>query len=188
MESITVTGSGAAVPIYGTLADAQSYANDTFGPTYTKWRLTSAGGKTSVDDQRRTLIAATRFIDAQGWNPDTAGDFATRDAIEVAGVPLFQRACYELAVLILADSTLPQNQDQGTNVRAVGAGSARVEFFNPTSALFGTAPVLPPSIMRLIGAYLASSAASTGGAPEGQSAGCESPFSSEASYKRWWPY
>lgn len=182
-EPVTVTGSGAAVTIYGTVAAAQSWANDMFGPTYTKWRLAASGGKLSADDQKRTLIAATRYLDAQAWDPDTAGDFATRDAITV-----FPEACYELAVLIAADSTLPQNQDQGTNVKAVGAGSARVEFFNPTSAQFGTAPILPATIMRLVGQYLASTTANTGGSPDGQSGGCESPFSANAEYLRWRPY
>jgi hypothetical protein len=174
-EAVTVTGR-APVTIYGTLASALDYIGTMFGPTFTAWIALSA------DDQKKTLIAALRALDSQAWNPDTAADFATRDAIAV-----FPQASYELAVMIADDPTITQAQDQGTNVRAVGAGSARVEFFNPTSAQFGTAPILPPTIMRLVGQYLAS-ASSTSGAPEGQAASCESPFSESSEYRRWWPF
>lgn len=179
-DTVTLTTSQSAT-IYGTFAAAGDFAATMFGATYTAWRALQP------DDQKRTLIAATRYLDAMAWDPDTAPDFTTRDAI--AGTPIgpFAQASYELAVLIADDPTVLQAQDQGTNVRAVGAGSARVEFFNPTSPLFGTATVLPPVIERLVGQYLAS-ASSTGGAPDGQAAGCESPFSAQSEYRRWWPY
>jgi len=174
-EAVTVTGR-APVTIYGTLAGAADYIGTMFGPTFTAWAALSS------DDQKKTLIAALRALDAQAWDPDVAGTFVLRDAIAA-----FPQASYELAVMIADDPTITQAQDQGTNVRAVGAGSARVEFFNPTSAQFGTAPILPPTIMRSIGQYLAS-ASSSGGAPEGQAGSCESPFSESSEYRRWWPF
>jgi hypothetical protein len=177
MSEATTLTSGQSATIYGSFAAASDYAATMFGPTYAAWRALQP------DDQKRTLIAASRFFDAQGWDPATAGTMADRDAIAA-----FPQASYELAVMIADDPTVLQTQDQGTNVRAVGAGSARVEFFNPTSAASGTAPLLPPPIMRLVGRYLALSVISMGGAPESQAAGCSSPFASTAEYLRWWPY
>jgi hypothetical protein len=175
-ELVALT-TGQSATIYGTFVAAGNYAATMFGATFTAWLALAP------DDQKRTLIAAARFVDAQAWDPATAIDMPTRDLIAV-----FPQATYELAVMIADDPTVMQVQDQGTNVRVVGAGSARVEFFNPTSALFGTAPVLPPAIMRLIGRYLASTTVLTGGAPDGHAGDCASPFSSDAEYLRWWPY
>ena len=175
-EAITLT-SGQTVTIYGTFAAGGDYMATMFGPLYTAWRALVP------DDQKRSLIVAMRYLEAQTWDPTTAPDFATRD-----GIPAFAVAEFELAALIADDPTITQEQDQGTNIRSVGAGSARVDFFNPTSAQFGTAPILPPIIMRLVAQYLASAAAFTGGAPDGNAGDCESPFSAAAEYLRLWPY
>lgn len=149
-EPLTVTGTTTAVTVYGTLAAAKDYIASLYGSTYTAWTALS------VDDQKRTLIAAYRYIEQQSWDPTTAATFATRDAIAAFGY-----AEYELAVLIADDDTLTQQQDQGSNVRVAGAGSARVEFFVPTSAQDGSATTLPPILSRLVGQYLASSAATS---------------------------
>lgn len=144
-DALTVTGTTTPVTVYGTFAAAKDYIASMFGPAYTAWTALTD------DDQKRTLIAAYRFLDAQSWDPTTAGSFAVRDAIAA-----FPQAEYELAVLVLSNPTLTQNVDQGSNVRAVGAGSARVEFFVPTSAQDGSAPVMPAIVQRLVGQYLAS--------------------------------
>jgi hypothetical protein len=176
-DAITVTGTTTAVTIYGTFAAAKDYIASTYGPQYTTWTALSD------DDKKRTLIAALRYLEAFAWDPTTAADFATRDAIAA-----FPQAEYELAVIVAGDPDVPGNIDQGSNIRGVGAGSARVDFFAPQSALFGTAPVMPQIVQRLVGQYLATSTASSGGAPDGQEASCESPFSPCEEYRRNWPY
>ena len=149
METVTLTG-GQQAQIYGTFAAAGDYVATMFGATYTAWLALQP------DQQKQTLIAATRYLDAQAWNADTAGSFAVRDAIEA-----FPQAAYELAVLVADDDSIIAAADQSSNVRAVGAGSARVEFFNRTSTRDGSAPVLPATLMRLVGQYLASTAATS---------------------------
>jgi len=176
-EDLTVTGSTTPVTVYGTLAAAKDYILSMFGSTYDAWT-----GLTD-DVKKKTLIAATRYLDSMQWDATTAGEFATRDLIAA-----FPQAEYELAVLIYDDSTLTQSADTGTNVRAVGAGSARVEFFAPQSLQIGNATTMPPLIMRLVGQYLASTAASSSDGALGQAGDCESPFDDEAEYLRWWPF
>lgn len=169
-ETVTLTG-GQEAQIYGAFAAAGDYVATMFGDTYAAWVALTA------DQQKQTLIAATRYLDAQAWNED-ADTFAERDAIAA-----FPQASYELAVMIADDASVIGAADSGTNIRAVGAGSARVEFFNPTSAARGTATVLPPLLMRLVGAYLAANGASASGGYA--SSGCSAPaFGDCAELKR----
>lgn len=177
-EALTVTGSSTPVTIYGTFAAAKDYILSMFGATYDAWAALATD-----DIKKRTLIAATRYLESMQWDATTAPDFATRDAIAA-----FPQATYELAVLIADDATLTQGADTGTNIRAVGAGSARVEFFAPQSLQIGNATTMPPLIMRLVGQYLASTTASTGDGALGQAGDCESPFDDEAEYRRWWAF
>lgn len=172
-DAITVTGTTTPVTIYGTFAASKDYIASAFGPQYTAWSALFD------DDKKRTLIAAVRYLESFAWDTTTAPDFATRDAIAA-----FPQCEYELAVLVSQDPDLTGSADQGTNVKAVGAGSARVEFFTPQSAAFGNATLMPPIAMRLVGGYLASSGVG-GGAPDGNAAGCESPFSECAEINRW---
>lgn len=175
-DEITVTGATTAVTIYGTFAAAKDYVLSAYGAQYTTWTALSD------DDKKRTLIAAVRYLEAQAWNTTTAADFATRDAIDA-----FAEAEYELAVLIAGDSTLTQNADAGSNVRAVGAGSARVEFFNPSTAKDGSASTMPAIVDRLVGKYLAArSVTSDGGIA--QTGDCESPFACDQQLRRRWPW
>jgi hypothetical protein len=174
-ESISVTGVSTPVTIYGTFNAAKDYVAVMYGAAYAAWTALT-------DDQKKqTLIAALRYLEQQAWDADTAADFATRDAIAA-----FPQAEYELAVLIADDASMTQNADASSNIRAVGAGSARVEFFNPTSVQSGTASVLPPIVMRLVGQYLA--AATVGVGASGQSGDCENPFSRCADFDRKVPY
>lgn len=174
-DALTVAGTTTPVTVYGTFAAAKDYIGSMYGAQYAAWTALTD------DDKKRTLIAALRWLEQQAWDTVTAANFTARDAIAAFGL-----AEYELAVLIVGDATLTQNLDTGSNLRSVGAGSARVEFFTPQSLQFGNATVLPPAIMRLVGQYLAASVAATG-TPDGNAADCESPFDDEAEYRRWWP-
>lgn len=173
-ELVVITG-GASATIYGTFADGTTYITTSFGDTYTAWL------ELDPDDQKRTLIAAARFLDQQVWIDDY-DTFEERDA-----VPAFQNASYELGVLIADDPDVLTAFDNGSNIQALNAGPAGVTFFNPTSATAGSATLLPPVIERLLGAFL-SVDVSTAGAPQGAGSGCVSPFSKRDDYDRNEPY
>lgn len=169
-EAVTLS-SGESETVYGTFANAKSYLGIMIGDAYTAWRALSD------DDKKRTLATATRYLNRQAWI-DTADTFAERDALTNAeGKPVFQYASYELAAVAADDPSVLASIETGSNLRAVGAGSARVEFFAPTSTAQGTSGRLPDVALQLVGAYLAASATTnsiSGG--YGQSGECESQF------------
>lgn len=149
------------------LDDARNYINARYGAGYTAWMALSDA------DASRTLVSATAYIDSFQWQGTATGLVGSlptslqwpRSGVFVDGVELdsttvpvqIVEACFELAVMILADSTLVNTLDAGSNVQSLGAGPAKISFFRPTSRADGTATTLPPLINRLIGRFLASS-------------------------------
>ena len=174
--SDTVTVSGVSATIYGTYAAAVDYGALMYGAQYVAWTALAA------DDRKKTLVAATRYLDSQAWLDDY-DTFAERDA--VAAFPI---ASFALAVLILSDATLPQNADQASNIASLGAGSAQISFLNPTSVQAGTATKLPPILQRLVGEYLAAASASSAIAALGQSGDEDSAFGDCSDYDRGEPF
>jgi hypothetical protein len=183
MSEVLNIGSGIAT-IYGTFAGATAYFDTSDSAAAVAWKALATD-----DDRKKKLADATRFLNRLGYVTDYQ-TFAARDALDLgtddadAAFP-FRAACYELAGLAADDRDVLTADDQGSNVRAVGAGSARVEFFSPTSAQRGTASVLPSTVEALIGPYLAASADALdqdGGS--GSGAGCENPFGHCRDYDR----
>jgi hypothetical protein len=168
-ETLTLT-SGSTGLTYGTLALATTYLDGAIGDVYVAW------GNLEPDDQKRTLISATRYLDRQAWNA-TAESFALRDAI--AAFPL---ACYELAALAGSDPSVLVALDQGSNIASVGAGGASVTYFNPTSARFGSAATLPPVAQAMVGGYLATAATSGPRGGYGLAGADENPFDESSDY------
>lgn len=169
MSEVIQLSTGEQETIHGTFVAAKAYIAMQFGETYDAWIALAAIGAVTADDRKKKTIAtAVRYFNAQAWGAD-ADTFAKRDAIAA-----FATAEYELAVMIAADPSVVAAADQGSNIRAVGAGGANVEYFNPTT---DSAPLLPPILMRMVGRYLAASSdvPMTGG---GQSGSCSNPFSS----------
>jgi hypothetical protein len=170
-----ITGVSPDVTIYGTTAEGIAYITSMFGDAYTTWLALN------TDNQNKTFVAARRFIDQQVW-VEAADTFAERDALEA-----FHHASYELAAMIASDPDVIAVDDQGSNLQRVYAGGAGVDFFSPTSSARGTAPKLPPILMRLIGSYLAS--ASTASASLGsQSGSCSNPFDACSDFDRKEPW
>lgn len=174
--SETINIGGVSFEIYGTFTAAKNYASIMHGANYAAWSAASDLIK------QKTLVNARRYIDSFEWS-DASDTFAERDALTA-----FVDASYELAVMILEDSTMTQNADASSNIASLGAGSAQVSFFAPTSIQAGTATKLPPLIDRLIGQYLASEAALEAIAGFGQSGDCESKFSECSDYDREEPF
>lgn len=157
-EAVTITGVSTPITIYGTFQGAKDYIAAMFGDTYAAWTALVGSGSAVDDPKKQTLVAATRYLESWNWDPTTAGSFAARDAI-----PAFQQAVAELAVLVADDPSVLGARDAGSNIRGVGAGSSRVDFFAPTSAEDGSATVMPVVVQRLIGQYGASASSSIGG-------------------------
>lgn len=177
-ETITV-GTGSET-IHGTYDDAVAYVDIMYGDAYAVWSALTP------DNQKKTLAAAVRYLNAQTWNED-ADTFAERDALEDDdGRAIFEIAEYELAVLIASDASILQALDSGSNIRSVEAGGASVEYFAPTQP-GRRATKLPPIIQRLVGTYLSvsSTVVVAGYANTGN---CESEFSECSETDREDPY
>lgn len=162
--------------IYGTYADSVIYVDAKYGDAYRAWEALAVG------DRKRALLSAAAYLDRQDWI-DAYDTFAERDALQA-----FKDASYELAVLVVGDPDIVMLTDQGTNVSRVYAGGAGVDFANPTSARTGSAPLLPPVLMALIGAYLGGSDVSTAIGGIGSAGGCRNPLSDCSDYDRTEPY
>lgn len=143
MSELLVLTSGASALTYGTLAAAENHIGSSFGDAYTSWLALTP------DDRKRTLIAATRYLDRQFWIEDLAL-FADRDLI-----PAFAEATYELAAMIAEDSSVLAQFDQGSNIKEVSAGGGvGVEFFGSTTTASGSTAALPPILLALLGDYI----------------------------------
>jgi len=172
MSEVITIGTGSET-ILGTYDGAVAYVETMLGTRYDTW---IAANETT---RKKSLVSAVRFLNAQVWSED-ADTFAERDAIDA-----FHNAQYELAVMIVEDSTVTDAADQGSNIQSMGAGSAQITFFNPTTK---NADPLPPILMRLVGPYLSVSMTGLldGGASQGGS--CVNPFSSCKDLDREEPY
>lgn len=136
MAELKVTINGYDYPVYADTDFADQYlAGDV--SRWPEWDALEA------DDQARALVSATRLLQRQTWK---AG------APPLDGPPeVVQQATALLAVDIALKPTLGDNGSTGSNVKAVGAGSARVEFFAPVT---GTA--LPSAAFDLLRGLLGS--------------------------------
>lgn len=166
MALFTVTvGTAAAVEVYGGLTAAIDYITQSYGTSYTTWLALAE------DDRERTLVGATRYLDRQRWKGDANGAASTTlafprdgitdadgdtvsDATQLAAV---EKATFELAAMAAVDPDVFAQLDQGQNIKSMGAGSARLEFFSPTKTKDGTATKLPTIVNDLIGQWLAGS-------------------------------
>lgn len=169
----TVTISGNDFTIYGTQGAAVIHHSASLGTD------AAAFSAASGDNQAKSLVEATRMIDRMKWNSD-AETHALRAALQRdwAGGDqfVFHLACYELAAMLLANPSLKNEAQSGSNVASVGAGPAQVSFFRPTLGITGP---LPKIIHDLVGEYLAGRD-STGGEAFGTDA--ESSFDDTDAY------
>lgn len=183
-ETLTFANTAQA-RIYGTRAGCLGY----LGAETDEWN-----GVAADETLWRLLVRASRYLDLLQWTEDYA-TFAARDALDLANGALddaafpFRAACYELARLALEDDSVLSAVDQGSNIQSVGAGGASVTYFSQTSAQHGTAPILPPVLLKLIGSYLAVSALDIS-AESGESGtgSCVNPFGPCSDFDKTGPY
>lgn len=181
-EVVTLTG-GASARIYGTYAEAQSYLGSLFGEQYTAWLALTP------DDQKRTLIGATRLLDRLTYTNDYAA-FVDRDAeVWDDGITFpFRFASYELAAAATDDPSVLGAPGSSPSIQRVYAGGAGVDFASPVDA-DDTTSGLPGLIDQLLADYLLGSTPDSeldGGI--GVSGSCENPFASPRDFDRTGPY
>jgi len=182
--TVAITGVAAGVEVYGGLPAAIEYVSTLLGPAPEAWLLRTA------NDQGKSLVNATRYLDQQAWRgvatelaegddttlawprvDDEDADVLTlADETEIDGErvpPEITWATFELAVLIAATPALIDKADTSSNIKAANAGGGvGVEFFAPTSVAAGTATPMPERVMRYVAKFLAGDAA-LGGAYAG---------------------
>jgi hypothetical protein len=101
-----------------------------------------------ADQKGSNLVAATRRLDQLNWEglkvapsqenawPRSGVTDKEGNPVSSTGVPLdLENACILLAGSIALDSAASQAGGSGSNIKSVGAGSARVDFFRPTDGV-----------------------------------------------------
>lgn len=160
----TVTLGGVVYDVYGLttnpVADADAHLNAKFGA--------EAWAAAGVDDKRRCLISAARWLDgaAQWKGTKTVSSQALewpRDGADCNGnaiangtVPdAVARAEFELAMLVLADSAAQEAETQGNNIQSLQAGPVSLSYFVGTRGRpsLGDTP-FPAIVMRLVGCMI----------------------------------
>lgn len=173
LYTVTIAGASAPIEVYGGIVACDDYLLGAIGDGAAAYRALAAGGA----DRSRLLVAATRYIDRQRWKGARNGADSTtlafpRDDLEdldgtaasnAEQLALVSRAVFELVALLAGDPDIAGQADQGQNIKAMGAGSARLEFFSPTTARAGTATKLPTAVHELIGHWLAGAGSTTAG-------------------------
>lgn len=168
MGQVTIAGND--VLTFGTVAAADVYFKTALGGT--GWTKASGG------DRAKALVSATRWLTRLGV---TDGTTALVPSLSDAGVPAdVMLGAYELADALLVDVEQQAKQGTGSNVKAVGAGSTRVEFFRSTS---DTAPPLPLVAWQLLSPYLPGQSGGVSGVGAEAFGTCEeSRFGDEDAY------
>jgi len=111
----------------------------------------------SVDAKGQALVGSARRFDRLDWL-DGATPTAEQDVIDASII---------LAAQISVDPSVAQGEGTGSNLKAAGAGSAKVEFFRPEIGKAFTA-----DIMALISPFLVTArliAESIGGSADSES-------------------
>lgn len=193
--TVTITG-GSPIEVYGGLDACDAYLLASPSTGAAAYRALSAGG----DDRKRLLVGATRYIDARRWRGTRNGADGTalsfprdglvdedgEEASNAYQLDRVARAVFELVALAAEDSSTLAEADQGSNIKSMGAGSARLEFFSPTRTKDGTAKTLPTAVDLLIGQWLAGSTAAGSASIGGVATGTcgDSHFDDCDSFKR----
>jgi hypothetical protein len=164
LYTVEING-GAAVEVYAGLDKVDAYLNNSSSKGAIAYRALTAGS----DDRKRLIVDATRMVDRHRWQGTANGLDGTtlafpRDDIELEGaaasdadqLALVEDAVAELVAILAVKSSTYSQADTGSNIKAAGAGKARVEFFGPTRTKDGSATKLPTVVHDLIGMWLAS--------------------------------
>lgn len=107
------------------------------------------------------------FGDQSSLHPRTGLTDCDGQVIDVNTVAQqLEDAQTELAFDLSQDDTLEEQKNQGSNIKGVGAGSARVDFFRASNRP-GESQRFPPIVQELIRCFLGSSSTTNGAASYG---------------------
>jgi len=151
----TITLSGNTYDVHGTEAGAKAYFRGHPNPT--------AWDGATADQRRRAHIGATRIMEGIDWTGELT---AVGQALSHPRTGMFdcegnaiasnvtwvnvEEATYEVLLSLLEDVSLYAKTTNASNVKSVGAGSARVSFWGPGDPEGGAGSVLPPQALRLV--------------------------------------
>jgi hypothetical protein len=188
--------------VYASLADVEKYLAGTIGDGADAFRTLDNG-----DDKCRLIVQATRYLDLLSWQGLATGllgvdstelawprsgvtnpDGSTVDSTTVPTAVI--KAMEELVAILAGDADVASASDQGNNVKKLDADGTSIEFFRPTSALDGTAPVVPTIIAKLVGKWLATTSIDSDSGASGSAFGTDgcSQFDSCDTLKRSGPF
>lgn len=144
-------------------SNANSYVTLSNANAYHELSLHAANwNDTTTERREQALVTATRMIDRQNWKGQktdpaqplawprtgvTRNDGSTVDPNTLP--PELILATYELALALLDNVAVQSQGDTGSNIKSLGAGSAQLSFFRPT-----TGTRFPTIIQELMGQFL----------------------------------
>lgn len=150
------------------------YGDEAEFKTYMAGRLgAEAYDEASGTDRKKAQVQATRWIDREDWLglPTDPGvqplafprvglsDCDGQSVSSVVAPEAIIEASFELALILLEDGgTSTENSTTGTNVKEVGAGTAKVKFFrggNPNGS-GGQGTIFPTEAQKLVRCFLES--------------------------------
>lgn len=129
--------------------------------TYTEGSEPASPASTTSSGSGTGCTLTLTFGDQLSHLPSTGLVDAYGNALASDTYPtIAKEAQFELAFAVQQDPSIGEASGTGSNLKSVGAGSARVEFFRPEDDL----ERFPPQVMELLGPLLAgASATSLGG-------------------------
>lgn len=149
----TIIINGKDYPVY---ADAD-FADEYLGGDVRRAPLWEA---LDADTQKRGLVTATRVLWAMNWMGDPP---------DIDNPPEVVQQAASLLAVDYGTTPAAASTSTGSNVKAVGAGSARVEFFGPTGAR--STALVPYDVLALLAGLLVASDAGSSPALDGTAYG-----------------
>jgi hypothetical protein len=176
--TVTPTGVSTPIEVYGTTQACSDYLLSSIGDGAT------AFAAADTNTREVLLVAATRYIERLAWRgapttPPVNNTTLSWPRTGITGVDpqtvpqALLNAVFELVGLIADDPGVQTAIDSGSNLQSLGAGSARLQFFRPTSADDRNATVLPQVVDQLVGQWLASADPSIAAAIAGVASGLD---------------
>lgn len=192
--TVSLTGVSTPVEVYGGTTACDDYVLALIGDNSDAYLAASA------NNRKRMLVSATRYIDRQRWVGEANAldsttlkwprdDIEDEDGVVVSDADqlvLVNQAVFELVALLAGDPDVQAALDSGSNVKSMGAGSAKLEFFSPSSAARGTASKLPTVVDEILGRWLSQNTSTTATIIGGISSGTdgEPSFDDCSDYER----
>lgn len=170
MTTVTI-GTGPSAKTYDTYADV-AVATDYLTASLASYATAFLAA--TDDNKARSLVMATRWIDAQNWlgeksDPDQPLQWPRSGIAGVDPLVVPQQivdASITLAAMLIENPALQTELSSGgaAETKRLKAGSAEIEYFRSASAFKWKNNIFPPDIWNLLRGWLVGSAGGYGGA------------------------